>query len=124
MRDYELVLIISPEVADDAIEGAIERVKGFIAASGGEVSNVNVWGRRAIAFPIKHFRYGIYAVLTVNMSPSATKDLERSLKLSENILRHLLVRVDQPTAKPAAPVEPPAEPVVVEEQVDDGRVTE
>jgi small subunit ribosomal protein S6 len=122
VRDYELVLIISPEVADDAIDGAIDRVKGFIANGGGDVTEVKVWGRRRIAFAIKHFRFGIYAVLTAKISPTATKELERSLMLSENILRHLLVRLEKAPVKPATPVAPPEEPA--EEQVSDGGVTE
>jgi small subunit ribosomal protein S6 len=129
VRDYEIVLIISPEVADDAIDGVIGKVKGFVANGGGEVTGVNVWGRRRIAFAIKHFRFGIYAVLNAKIDPAATKDLERSLRLSEDVIRHLLVRLEKPPVAPPpppAPVEPvelPAEEPA-KEQESDGGVTE
>ncbi len=128
MRDYELVLIISPEVADDAVDGIIGRVSNTIANGGGEVTDVDNWGRRRIAFPINHFRHGTYTVLTAKMNPTATGDLERSLSLSEDVLRHLLVKLEKAPVKPQVPqpvaVAPQADAPEEKEQSNDGGNTE
>jgi small subunit ribosomal protein S6 len=93
LRDYELVTIVSPEVTEENIGGVNERLGQWIASGGGEVTNVNVWGRRRMAYPIRDFREGTYVATQFRMDPPATKELERSLKLSEDILRYLLVRM-------------------------------
>jgi small subunit ribosomal protein S6 len=114
VRDYELVLIISPEVTDEALDAVIEKVRTTIGAGGGEVTDVNVWGRRRIAFAVKHFRHGIYATVTAKMAPGATGELERVLSLSEDILRHLLIRLEKAPVKP--PVQQPAPQQVPQQQ--------
>ncbi len=95
MRDYELVVIISPEVTEENVGGVTERIGGWIANGGGEVTNVNVWGRRRLAYPIRDFREGTYVATQFRMEPTATAELERSLKLSEDVLRYLLVRMGE-----------------------------
>ncbi|MCL5074585.1 MAG: 30S ribosomal protein S6 [Chloroflexi bacterium] len=92
LRDYELMFIISPEVADDNIDNVIERVSHLVTNGGGEVAKVDPWGRRKLAYPIDGFREGSYVLLQFQAEPEAIKDLERNLLLSEDILRHLLVR--------------------------------
>ncbi|MDY6892630.1 MAG: 30S ribosomal protein S6 [Chloroflexota bacterium] len=94
MRDYELVLIISPEVTEEDIPAAIDRVTSFITARGGEIAAVDRWGKRRLAYPIKRFREGNYVISQVKLEPGITTELEANLQISENILRHLLVRVD------------------------------
>jgi small subunit ribosomal protein S6 len=127
VRDYELVLIISPEVNDEALDGVIGKVRNTIGAGGGEVTDVNVWGRRRIAYAIKHFRHGIYVVLTAKMAPTATSELERTLFLSEDILRHLLIKLEKaPVKPPVQQAQPPAAAATIgeEEQSSDGGNTE
>jgi len=94
LRDYELVYIISPEVAEDALEGVINNVSQFITARGGVVTSVEPWGRRRLAFPIKHFSEGYYVLARFQMDPAAGKELEANLEMSEGVIRHLLVRLD------------------------------
>lgn len=93
MRDYELVVIISPEVAEEEIPATLERISRFIIESGGSITEVNRWGRRRLAYPIKNFMEGNYVLTHFQMEPRLTADLEASLGISEEILRHLLVRL-------------------------------
>ena len=95
MRDYELVLIVHPEVADEDVTGVIERVNGLITGGGGEITKTDPWGRRRLAYPIDGQREGYYVVEQIRMDPSKTTDLERSIRLMENIIRYLLVRVGE-----------------------------
>lgn len=95
MRDYELVLILNPDLNEEASNGALDRIRAAITNGGGEVGDVNIWGRRRIAFSINGFNYGVYVALNAKMDPSATGELERGLFLSEDVLRHLLVRLEK-----------------------------
>ena len=94
MRDYELVVIISPEVAEEEIPATLEKINQFIVERGGSIAEVNQWGRRKLAYPIKHFMEGNYILTQFKMEPRLTAELEASLGISEEILRHLLVRLD------------------------------
>jgi len=93
LRDYELVVIISPEVADEAVDGVIGNVSRFITENGGTVSDVEQWGKRKLAYPIKHFMEGSYVLTRFKMQPKLSKQLEASLQISEEVLRHMLVKV-------------------------------
>jgi small subunit ribosomal protein S6 len=93
LRDYELTVIISPDVADEEIPATIEKVGRFITDRGGSITEVNQWGRRKLAYPIRNHREGNYVLTQFKMEPRSTADLEASLGLSEEVLRHLLVRL-------------------------------
>lgn len=93
MRDYELVVILSPELAEEDVPAAVDRLSRLIADRGGEVKDVNRWGRRKLAYPIKTHVEGSYLVTQVRLDPSRTSEVEAGLGISEEVLRHLLVRV-------------------------------
>lgn len=95
MRDYELVLIISPEVAEENLAAVTDRVSQFITEKGGTIIEVNHWGRRKLAYPIRRFLEGNYTLTQFRLEPGVTGELKASLSISEEILRHLLVRVDE-----------------------------
>ena len=96
MRRYELVVIISPQVADDDVPQTIDQlVRRPVEGSGGEVQDVNHWGRRRLAFPIQQHLEGNYVLTQLRMEPHQTRELERGLQISEEVIRHLLVRVDE-----------------------------
>lgn len=95
MRNYELVVIISPEVVEEQIPVTVEKINKFIAERGGSITEVNQWGRRKLAYPIKHFMEGNYVITQFKMDPRLTAELEASLGISEEILRHLLVRLEE-----------------------------
>ncbi|HEY87315.1 MAG TPA: 30S ribosomal protein S6 [Dehalococcoidia bacterium] len=93
LQDYELVLIVSPEVGDEALDATIDNVSKFITGSGGTISNVERWGKRRLAYPIKHFREGSYVLTQFRLKPVLSKEFETNLRISEEVLRHLLVKL-------------------------------
>jgi len=95
LQDYELVLIISPEVGGETLDATIDNVVSkFITGSGGTISNVEQWGKRRLAYPIKHFTEGSYVLTQFKLKPTFSEELEANLRISEEVLRHLLIRVD------------------------------
>jgi small subunit ribosomal protein S6 len=93
LRDYELVVILSPELAEEDIPAAIDRLSQLIVDRGGEVKDIDRWGRRKLAYPINRHLEGNYLVTQVRLDPNRTSDVEAGLRISEEVLRHLLVRV-------------------------------
>jgi small subunit ribosomal protein S6 len=93
LRDYEMVLIINPEIADEALDTTIDNVSRFITGKGGIVSSAERWGRRKLAYPIGHFVEGNYVLTQLKLTSALTKELEANLKMSEETLRHLLIRL-------------------------------
>ena len=93
LRDYELVVIISPEVVDEAFDAVIDNISRFITESGGTISNMERWGKRRLAYPIKHFLEGDYVLTRFKLRPKLSKELEASLQISEEVLRHLLIKL-------------------------------
>lgn len=94
MREYELVLILDPEMEDEEVSAAVDRMKQLVAARGGELTDVNPWGKRKLSYPIKSRNEGNYIVTHFRMEPSQTAELEATLRLSEEVLRHLLVKTE------------------------------
>jgi small subunit ribosomal protein S6 len=95
LRDYELVMIVSPEVADEAVPATMERVQEFIAEQGGQVKEVTPWGRRKLAYPIGSSREGNYVVAQLGLDPQRVRALEDNLKLAEDVIRHLVVKLEE-----------------------------
>jgi small subunit ribosomal protein S6 len=95
LRDYELVIIVSPEVADEAVPATVERVQEFIAEQGGQVKEVTAWGRRKLAYPIGSSREGSYVVAQLDLDPQRVGALEDNLKLAEDVIRHLVVKLEE-----------------------------
>lgn len=95
MRRYELVAIISPQVAEEEVSEAFDRlIRRPVEGQGGSCDDVNHWGRRKLAYPIERNLEGNYVLTNIRMDPSTTKALERGLHISEEVLRHLLIRLD------------------------------
>ena len=93
LRDYELVLVISPEVAEEKFEATIGNVGRFITEKGGTIPEVERWGKRRLAYPIAHFVEGSYVLARFKLKPAFGKELEANLRIAEEVLRHLLIRV-------------------------------
>lgn len=92
MRDYELTVIFSPEIAEEDIDAAIERVSQYITQKDGVINEVNRLGRRKLAYPINNFRDGNYLLIHLKLEPSQAAKLETNLKSWADVLRYLLVR--------------------------------
>ncbi len=94
MRNYELMTIFRPDLEEEALQAAVERLNSTIVARQGEVTSNDPWGRRRMAYPINDFRDGIYNVTQLKLDPKASDDLERALQLNDQIIRYMLVRQD------------------------------
>ncbi|MBI2866468.1 MAG: 30S ribosomal protein S6 [Chloroflexi bacterium] len=94
MRDYELVFIISPQIEDDQVPQVLEKIGGLVAGQGGSLGEFNPWGRRKMTYPIKRQVEGNYVIAKAKLDPGRVQELEGQLRLSEEILRHLVVRVE------------------------------
>ncbi len=99
MRDYELVFIVSPQVIDESLTGVVEKVSQFIASRGGQVDRMDAWGKRRLAYPIGPFREGMYFLAQFKMDPVQAPDLEVSMHTTEEIIRHLVIRLDEAQVK-------------------------
>lgn len=94
LHDYELVAIISPELPEERFEATLENIGRFITERGGTISETQKWGKKKLAYPIKHFTEGNYVLTRFKMKPALNKELEANLRISEEVLRHLLVRLE------------------------------
>ncbi len=90
MRDYELVIIIHPDLDENALNGVTEKVKGWITDAGGVVSKVDLWGKRHLAYAIRKQREGQYVLFQAQFEPSFSAELERNLRFTEPIMRYLI----------------------------------
>ena len=96
MRRYELMLVLRPDLADDKVQSTLERTARAIAGGGGQIVKQAPWGRRRLAYPIDHHREGSYYVILFEAPATAIAELERGLLISEEVLRHLVTRVERP----------------------------
>ena len=94
LRDYELVLIINPEAGEEKIGAVVDNISQFITGKDGVIDSVEQWGKRSLAYPIEHFLEGHYVLTRFKLQPALGKELEASLQISEDVLRHLLLRVE------------------------------
>ena len=94
MHQYEIALIIRPEVEEEAQQAIIEQLSGLLTAEGGQVTQVEKWGRRQLAYPIKRVSDGYYYFIQGQFSSSVLPEVNRSIKLSDNIVRHMVIRTD------------------------------
>lgn len=94
VHEYEMVYILQPNIDEDGQNTISERLGQTVSSFGGEVLNIEPWGRRTLAYPIKKFFEGHYVLLRFNMQPEGADEVERQLRLNENVIRHLLIRTD------------------------------
>lgn len=93
MRAYELMVIIDGDADDLAVDAAIKRITEQITARGGEIKATDRWGRRRLAYEIDHKHEGSYVVFELLAAAGELDDLERQLRLSDDIVRHKLIRL-------------------------------
>ncbi len=95
MRNYELLYIVKPTLDDEAREANLNKIKDIITSANGEVGEVNVWGSRKLAYPIQKFRDGVYTLVNFKAAVELPKELDRRLKISEDVIRHVIVAQDE-----------------------------
>ena len=94
MRAYEVMVILDPNLEERTIEPSLDKYLNVIRKDGGSVENVDVWGRRRLAYEVKKNAEGIYAVISLNAEPATVKEFDRQLTLNESILRTKVIRPD------------------------------
>jgi len=94
MRAYELTFIVNPELDDSAFNEIVERVKSWITDSGGEITQIDLWGKRKLAYEINKQTEGNYVLLKTNIAPTFCSELERNLGLAEPVMRYLLISTE------------------------------
>ncbi len=94
MRNYEIMVIVSPDVDDRQVAGVVEKPLEAFKVAGGTVDNIDHWGRRRLAYDIQKKSEGIYAVLNVTADPAVVKELDRQYTLNEQIMRTKVIRPD------------------------------
>jgi len=93
-RDYELGFILNPEVSEEETRTILDRLEQIVANYGGQVVKVNQWGRRRLAYPIERHRDGLYIFIDMILTPETVAELERTLKVSEVVMRYMARRRD------------------------------
>ncbi|HLY52701.1 MAG TPA: 30S ribosomal protein S6, partial [Steroidobacteraceae bacterium] len=93
-RDYDLGMIINPEVGDEQARAIVDRVTNTVTANGGQVVRVNAVGRRRLAYPIERHRDGLYFFFDLMLQPASVAELERTLHVNEDVIRHLMLLRD------------------------------
>ena len=96
MRRYELMLIIRPDAPDEKAAAVIDRTTRYVVAEGGQIIKVAPWGRRRLAYPIDRHREGSYHIVVFESPAEAIAELERSLQITEEVLRYLVTRSEKP----------------------------
>ncbi len=94
MRDYEVVFVIKPDLEAEATAAVVERITQLIADQGGEVTKLTQWGKKRMAYEVRKYREGYYMLAQFKGTPAVAQELERVLKITEDILRYLITRLD------------------------------
>ena len=95
MRQYELMVIIQGDAGDEGVATLVDTIRGWIEGQNGNIVRIDNWGRRHLAYPINKQREGYYVLFTVDLLTAAVTELERNLRISEDVLRYLTVRLDE-----------------------------
>ena len=86
--------VLNPEVTEDRMPDVLERVGKYVSDRGGEVTKTDPWGRRRLAYPIKRYHEGNYQLAHFSLGPDHAIELDRNLKLNEQVIRHMIIRLD------------------------------
>lgn len=113
MNNYETVCIVRPEATEEAVKAIIQKAEASIGAGGGKVNRVEEWGRRKLAYHIRKKSEGYYFICDYSSPAEASRELERTLRLNEDVLRYQTVKVEErkpvETKGPETPPETPKE---------------
>lgn len=98
-RDYEIGFVLNPDVNEEQTRTILERIEQIVTHYGGQVMKVNQWGRRRLAYPIQHHRDGFYVFIDTILTPETVDEVDRTLKVSEEVIRHLIKKRDPKTVQ-------------------------
>lgn len=94
MNKYELVVIVAPNLTEEEVKATEEKVKTVITDNSGVIDNVDDWGKRRLAYEINDFNEGFYYLVNFSSNPELPKELDRILRISDNVIRHMIVKQD------------------------------
>jgi len=103
LREYECMLILPAEADEALVSTAVERITKIISPAGGEIRKLDRWGRRRFAFEIKHLHEGYYVVVQFSADPAAQTELDRTLKLADEVIRHKVMLLPEKSKEAASP---------------------
>lgn len=103
MRPYEVVVIFDAGLEEQAIQARLDESTRLVSARGGEPGRIERWGRRRLAYEIRHQRDGYYVLMEANAEPETMAELGRALQLADDVLRHKVVRLPDKVAAGKAP---------------------
>ena len=92
MNKYELVLVVNAKIEDDARAAVVEKAKAYVTRFGGTVTEVEDWGKKKLAYEIQHMKEGFYYFIQFEADATCPAELERRVRIMENVLRYLVVR--------------------------------
>lgn len=127
VRDYELMYIVRPDLDEEALTQAVGSVRAIVEAQGGEVLSSTMWGKRRLAYEVRHLRDGFYVIDEIRLDGARIADVEGTLRIHDQVFRHLLVAregasdVEAPAPvapEPAPSPSPRPGPVLNEEELD------
>src|ERR671915_2413225 len=99
MRRYELMLVMRPDTPDEQVDAIVDRATRSVTAEGGQIVKRSPWGRRRLAYPIGQHREGSYHILLFDAPSNAILELERGLNISEDVIRHLVTKIERPLSR-------------------------
>ncbi|NLB61507.1 MAG: 30S ribosomal protein S6 [Clostridiales bacterium] len=95
MNKYESVYVINASIGDEAINGKVAKFNELIATNGGNVTKVDEWGKRRLAYPIDYVTEGYYVLINFEGDSELPKELERNFRIDESVIRFVVIRVDE-----------------------------
>ncbi|MBO8172154.1 MAG: 30S ribosomal protein S6 [Bacillaceae bacterium] len=95
MREYEVMYILKPTLEEEAIKSQVERYQGVVTDNGGEVTKLDEWGMRRLAYEIDKFREGYYVVMNFKSNSDVVDEMERLMRISDDVIRYMFVKEDE-----------------------------
>ncbi len=95
MRNYEVVFVLRPDLDEENNAVTIEKFKNIIESHGGEILKLDKWGKRRLAYEVRDFKEGLYVIAQFKAEPEVAAELDRVLKITDQVLRHIIVRENE-----------------------------
>ena len=92
MRKYETIFIAHPSLDEEAVKALTEKFKGVIENGGGTIDNVDVWGKRKLAYEISKVNEGFYTLINFSATPELPKELDRVFRITDGVIRHIIIK--------------------------------
>ncbi|CDF58987.1 30S ribosomal protein S6 [Thermobrachium celere] len=95
MRKYEALYVLAPNLSEEEVKANVEKFKNVVINGGGEVENIDEWGKRKLAYEIKHMNEGYYVLMNFSGNAELPKELDRVLRISDGVIRHIVVKLEK-----------------------------